>query len=102
RSIQTPQDRHERRFPGAGGTDNRHELAALDGEADPSQRLNVNFAQTVGSGDGPHVDHSVRHTRAPLSLMVESRSDAKETRSGLARALDIAATLLGHNDPIAQ
>src|SRR5439155_24823440 len=67
RSIQTTQDGHERRFPGAGRADNRHELAALDGQADPSQGLKVDITQMVGTGDVPHVDHSVRHARTPVS-----------------------------------
>ena len=61
RRVETAENRHQRRFSGARGAHDRHELAALHGKIDAPQRVNLHVADQKGPGEVSHVDDKVRH-----------------------------------------
>jgi len=67
RPIEASQHIHQRRFARARRAHHRNELAALDSQVDPAQRVNFDLAQHVGFGHADDLDNGIHcDERQPL------------------------------------
>ena len=61
RAIEASNDVHQSRFAGTGGAHNRHELAALDSNADAAQRAHLDIAEVVSLREIANFYDDIRH-----------------------------------------
>src|SRR5262249_4494624 len=63
RPIEAAENRHQRRLARSRRADDRDQLAALDGERDAAQRVDVDAADVIGAHGAADVDDRVSHVR---------------------------------------
>src|SRR5437762_10249571 len=91
RGCQATDDVEQRRLAGAGGSDDRNELAALDHQVDSAQRLDIDLAHPIDLAQtADENDRRVTHKRAPRSgpsgpRAFRDRALRTRSRTGLSR-----------------
>jgi len=82
RRVEAAEDVHERRLPGAGGTDDRDELVSSDREIDSAERLDVERSRPIDFTDPLKLDEgSVRSCRASVRVLLCEHPLVSSTRA---------------------
>ena len=79
-TVEAAEDRHQGRFAGARRAHDGHELAALDGEIDAAERVNIDVADVIGPRHAFDRDDRVGHGRRPRAKAAAARRPAGRFR----------------------